>query len=246
MTRTAGAAAAALLAAIPAVRAAAAEYVPPPILPVVSAWQGRAAAVIRILDKLDAHVETLTLQAGETGTYKSLGVTVRSCMDRPDGLPADSAAFLTVQDHHGEVPPFNGWTFAREPAIGVFESPIYGVQLAACDGAPVAPAAPPLPPQVPPPASLAPDEATTAGTGGSSTSVDAGASEDAPDKNGGPVPTDVTPGAAGHPGPPPFGTQRLGAPPTDATPDNDPGAQPDPVYPDGAPPPASQPVTPPP
>ncbi len=212
----------------------AAEYVPPPIMPIPTAWQGRAAAVVRVLDKLDAHVETLTLRAGETGTYKSLAVTVRSCMDRPDGLPADSAAFLDIQDRHGDVQPFNGWTLAREPAIGVFESPIYGVQLASCDGEAVAPAAPPLPSPVPPPASLTPEEAgagagDTVGNGGSSTSVDGAPipSVDIPEAgDGGPTP------AAKPPAPQPQGA------PADA-PDGG-GTQPDPVYPDGPPPASSQ------
>ena len=148
---------AALLAAQPS---RAAEYVAPPIMPVPNAWQGRAQAVVRVLDKLDAHIETLTLKAGETGSYKSLGVTVRSCMDRPDGLPRDNGAFLDIQDHRaGDVPPFNGWTFSGDPSVGVFESPVYGVQLVTCQGDLVAPAAPPLPPPVPPPASMLPPPA---------------------------------------------------------------------------------------
>ena len=212
----------------------AADYVPPPIMPIPTAWQGRAAAMVRILDKLDAHVETLTLRAGETGTYKSLAVTVRSCMDRPDGLPADSAAFLDIQDRHGDVRPFDGWTLAREPAIGVFESPIYGVQLASCDGEAVAPAAPPLPPPVPPPASLTPEEAgagagDTAGSGGSSSSVDGpqGPSVDVPEAgDGGPAPAAKPP------------VVQSPAAPAEA-PDGG-GTQPDPVYPDGPPPASSQ------
>jgi hypothetical protein len=134
--------------------ARAGQYVQPPILPVADAWQGRSQAVLRVLDKLDAHIETLTLKAGDTGHYKSLAVTVRSCMDRPQGVPHDSAAFLDVQDQHGDTQPFSGWSFADEPAIGVFESPVYGLQLVACQGDLVAPAAPPLPAPVPPPAAM--------------------------------------------------------------------------------------------
>ncbi len=236
MMRGAAAVAWTMLAAVPGAGVAA-EYVPPPIMPIPTAWQGRAAAAVRILDKLDAHVETLTLRAGETGNYKSMSVTVRGCMDRPDGLPADSAAFLDVRDRHGDVPPFSGWVLSREPAIGVFESPIYAVQLVACDGEPAAPAAPPLPPPVPPPASLAPeDTAGDAGPGpgtgggpggGSSAGVDGpqGQAVDAPDAG------DGGPGRAARPAAPP---------PVGATPYGD-GTQPDPVYPDGPPPPQTSP-----
>ena len=199
----------------------AAEYVPPPIMPVPNAWQGRSEAVVRVLDKLDAHIETLTLKVGETGSYKSLGVTVRSCMDRPDGLPRDNGAFLDVQDHRaGDVAPFNGWTFSGDPSVGVFESPVYGVQLVTCQGDLVAPAAPPLPPPVPPPASMLPPAPPPADAD------DGGV--DAPgilDTQPAPTATQSVDGEA-----PPAGPQDRAAP-------DDGGTQPDAVYPDGAPPP---------
>ncbi len=217
---------AALVAAAPASRAAA--YVPPPIMPVPNAWQGRSQAVLRVLDKLDAHVETLTLKAGETGSYKSLSVTVRSCMDRPDGLPRDSGAFLDIQDHRAaEVAPFNGWTFSGDPSVGVFESPVYGVQLVTCQGDLVAPAAPPLPPPVPPPAAMLPPAAPPA-------DADDGAAD---------APAIVTPQPPAASGASPGEGE---APPSDhpAQPDAQ-AAQPDAVYPDGAPPPVSPPGPPP-
>ena len=227
----------ALLATIPTLLppgTAAAEYVAPPIMPVPTAWQGRAAAVVRVLDKLDAHVETLTLKAGETGSYKSLTVTARSCMDRPDGLPADAAAFLDVQDRHGDVQPFSGWTFAREPAIGVFESPIYGVQLASCDGELVAPAAPPLPLPVPPPGSLAADDIAP---GAAPVATGSSVEVDTPMQA---APAQATPAQAAPATMPEDGDAVPTAPA--ALPAGG-AAQPDPVYPEG--PPAPPPPTPP-
>lgn len=226
-------AAALLLAAAWPSRAA--EYVPPPIMPVPNAWQGRSQAVVRVLDKLDAHVETLTLRAGETGSYKSLGVTVRSCMDRPDGLPRDAGAFLDVQDHRaGDVPPFNGWAFSGDPSVGVFESPVYAVQLVTCGGDLVAPAAPPLPPPVPPPASMLPPPPPASPPADADDSVDpSGVAQQ-------PVAPPATQPGDGE-APPPAQQDR-------AAPDD---TQPDAVYPDGAPPsasppPAPQPAAPPP
>ncbi len=133
-----------LIGLLAPVQGRAASYITPPIMPIANAWQGRSQAVVRVLDKLDAHVETLTLKAGETGSYKSLSVTVRSCMDRPDGLPVENGAFLDIQDRRGGVQPFSGWTFSGQPSIGVFESPIYAVRLASCGaaGAAAAPAGP--------------------------------------------------------------------------------------------------------
>jgi hypothetical protein len=130
--------------------ATAAEAVTPPAMYPPDTWEGRSAAVVRVLDKLDAHVETLTIPAGQSGSYKSLGIAVRGCLQHPPGLPPDSAAFLTVQDGHAAARPFATWMFSAEPFIAVYESPVFGLQLVSCAGTDVAPAAPPLLP--PPPA----------------------------------------------------------------------------------------------
>lgn len=137
-----------LLVARSAVMAVAAEPITPPAMYPPDTWAGRSAAVVRVLDKLDAHVETLTIPAGQRGGYKSLGVAVRSCLQHPPGLAPDSAAFLSVQDANA-APVFSGWMFSAEPFIAVFESPVYGVQLVSCGGGDVAPAAPPLLPPAP-------------------------------------------------------------------------------------------------
>nr|WP_321984370.1 DUF2155 domain-containing protein [uncultured Lichenicoccus sp.] len=132
--------------------ARAAELVTPPTLYPPDTWQGRAQAVVRVLDKLDAHTETLTIAAGQAGTYKSLTITVQNCLVHPPGLPPDAAAAVAVQDRHPDTKSFTGWMFAAEPFVDIFESPVYGVQLVACAGDEVAPVAPPLVAAVPPPA----------------------------------------------------------------------------------------------
>lgn len=140
-----------------------ATLVTPPAMYPPDTWEGRSAAVVRVLDKLDARVQTLTIPMGQDGTYKSLTISVHSCLQHPVGLAPDSAALLTVQDgHSGTKPlaakPFDDWMFAAEPFVAVFESPVYGVQLIACAGTEIAPAAPPLLPPVPPaPQTGAPD-----------------------------------------------------------------------------------------
>jgi len=132
--------------------ALAAEPVTPPAIYPPDTWEGRSSAVVRVLDKLDAHVETLVIPAGQNSSYKSLNVAVRSCLQHPPGLSPDNAAYLTVQDGHAEARPFAAWMFSAEPFVSVFESPVYGVQLVSCDGASVAPAAPLL---LPPPSTVA-------------------------------------------------------------------------------------------
>ncbi len=128
--------------------AAAAEPVTPPPMYPPETWQGRSAAIVRVLDKLDAHVETLTIPVGQSGSYKSLGIAIRRCLQHPPGLPPDAAAVLSVRDANAAATPFEGWMFSAEPFVAVFESPVYGVQLVSCGGGDAAPAAPALPPPV--------------------------------------------------------------------------------------------------
>ncbi|MCQ8241694.1 DUF2155 domain-containing protein [Rhizosaccharibacter radicis] len=216
---------AAMLLAAGNVAASAAQYVPPPAMPVPNAWQGRSQGSIRVLDKLDTHVETLTLHPGEKATYKNLSVTLLACLDHPAGLPADSAAFLEIQDKRINAPPFRSWVFAAEPSLGVFESPVYGVGLIRCDGDLTAPAAPPLPAPPPPPAAFAPSAPD------STAPVSPGSPPDAP--QGASSGTSVD----GQSGPPPStdgeGGDATGADPGSHTQVD--GDAPDPVYPSGPP-----------
>ena len=135
-----------------------AEPVTPPAMYPPNTWEGRTGAVVQVLDRLDQHVETMTIEAGRNATYKSLTIAVRSCLQHPPGLPSDAAALLSIADRHATSSDFAGWMFAAEPFVAVFQSPIYGVHLISCGGAPTAPAAPPLPPaSLPPPGVQAPD-----------------------------------------------------------------------------------------
>ena len=184
-----------LLVPLPAGAVLAAEPITPPAMYPPDSWEGRSAAVVRVLDKLDAHVETLTIPAGQAASYKSLGVAVRSCLQHPPGLSPDSAAFLSVQDTNA-APVFSGWMFSAEPFIAVFESPVYGVQLVSCGGVDVAPAAPPLLP--PPPARAetdpgapnagAPDAGTPPAVEGPDPVYPSGAPEPPPPPDGPPPP----------------------------------------------------------
>ena len=132
-----------LLACLP-VSARAVEWLPAPAIYPADTWQGQSVAVVRVLDKLDAHTQTLTVPVGQDATYKSLTVHVTSCLQRPPTLPADSAAWLEVRDAHEGMTPFQGWMAVAEPATGVFQNPLYDVQLVACSGDVVAPIPPPL------------------------------------------------------------------------------------------------------
>lgn len=124
--------------------------VAPPAVYGPGVWQGKATAVVRVLDRLDAHVEMISVPAGTTAHYKSLDITAGRCLERPATLSPDAAGWLELHDTHPDGATFKGWMLAAEPGLGVFESAVYDVRMVRCEGANVEPMAPALPvPAVP-------------------------------------------------------------------------------------------------
>ena len=118
----------ALLILVP--RLAAAQPAPPP-LSNPDAWIPRQTAELVVLDKVRARPVTVTLRVGQTGPAGPLMVTLRRCVARPADVPADSAAFLEIQDPRSTAS-FRGWMLTNEPSLGQFEHPIYDIRLTAC------------------------------------------------------------------------------------------------------------------
>ncbi|WP_051292360.1 DUF2155 domain-containing protein [Acetobacter nitrogenifigens] len=142
----------------------AAQPLAPPAMYPADTWQGKSVAVVRVLNRLDAHVETLNVTVGALAHYESLDIGVARCLDRPATLPSDAAAWLDVQDQHTQKVAFHGWMLAKEPSLGIFESPVYDVRVVKCDGADVAPSPGPLVQPPVPTLPGAPPAATTDGT----------------------------------------------------------------------------------
>lgn len=126
--------------------ARAATGVAPPALYPAELWEGKTVAVIRVLERLDAHVETLRVPVGGSATYGALTVGVSSCVDRPQTLAADSAARLHLAETGSSAPPvFDGWMLANEPSLGTYGSALYDVRMVSCEGEGAAPLPGPLP-----------------------------------------------------------------------------------------------------
>ena len=124
------AASAAVFLAVPV--SARAETVDPPTISPPDSWVPRQAGTLRVLNKLDSTVTTLTLHLGETRTLQSLSITLKACAIRPQDLPQDATAQLTVVDSRQGAPGFDGWILANEPAAAMLEHPVYDIQLAGC------------------------------------------------------------------------------------------------------------------
>ena len=103
----------------------------PPALSSPDAWTTRQTAELVMLDKVRARAVTITLRVGQTGSAGPLTVTLRRCVARPSDMPADSAAFLEIQDPRSTAA-FRGWMLTNEPALGQFEHPLYDIRLTAC------------------------------------------------------------------------------------------------------------------
>ncbi|MBB2202694.1 DUF2155 domain-containing protein [Gluconacetobacter tumulisoli] len=129
---------------LPLSPARAAEIVTPPPAYPADTWQGRSVATLRVLDRLDSHVQILTVPVGQDATFKALSIHVGACRDRPPTLVPDSAGWLSVRDTHVGGAGFNGWMLSGEPFLGVFENPLYDVRMLGCAGDTVAPVPPPL------------------------------------------------------------------------------------------------------
>jgi hypothetical protein len=123
-------------------------------------------AVFRGLDKITGRITSFDVAINETVQFGALQVTPRVCYTRPPTEPANTDAFVEVDEVtlQGEVKRiFTGWMFAASPGLHAVEHPIYDVWLTGCKGggpppAPVAEAQPTPPPRAParPPARQAP------------------------------------------------------------------------------------------
>jgi len=111
-------------------------------------WQGRGEAVIRILNRTDSHIETLTVPVGGQAQYRSLHVGVTRCVERPETLPRDAAALITTTDETDPDTHYEGWILADEPSLTGYKSALYGISIVSCSGPKADPSLAPLPPSV--------------------------------------------------------------------------------------------------
>ena len=112
--------------------AAHADTATAPNLPPPDSWTPRQSGTLRVLNKLDSTVQTLDLHVGQTAKLQTLSITLRACQVRPDGLPEDATAQLSVVDSREGQPGFEGWILEKEPSLNMLEHPVYDIQLAGC------------------------------------------------------------------------------------------------------------------
>jgi hypothetical protein len=105
---------------------------PPVTVERPNAWVPAAVAKLQALDKVNAQTSELMIKVGQSATFGSLTITVKSCMVRPPDQPADAAAYLDVTDSHPDSPGFDGWILEEEPSASMMQHPIYDLRVTGC------------------------------------------------------------------------------------------------------------------
>lgn len=143
--------------------------------PAAAAPLANPVAVFSGLDKITGRIITFDVLIDETVQFGALQVTPRVCNTRPPTEPAQTTAFVEVDEITlaNEIRRlFTGWMFAASPGLHAVEHPVYDVWLTDCrtemrePGAPGQPAEetlPDLPDATEPPAEgQQPEEAAPA------------------------------------------------------------------------------------
>lgn len=95
-------------------------------------WLPRSGVELQALDKVTARSTVLDGRVGQTLHFESLSIVVTACVVRPPDRPADAAAFVQITDSHQGEPGFRGWMLQDEPALSMFEHPLYDIRLNGC------------------------------------------------------------------------------------------------------------------
>lgn len=127
-----------------AAESCAADLIAPPVMYAPHLWQGKTVAVIRVLRRVDSHIEEMSIPVGQGGQYKTLHLQVEQCVERPPTLPRDSAARLSIRDDTTPDFHFDGWIVQNAPALSTYTNPLYGVSVVRCEGGVTAPLLAPL------------------------------------------------------------------------------------------------------
>ena len=95
-------------------------------------WIPRQGVELQALNKVTARSTVLDAKVGQTLQFGTLAITVTACVVRPPDQPADAAAFVQITDSDKGEPGFRGWMLKDEPAVSMFQNPLYDVRLNGC------------------------------------------------------------------------------------------------------------------
>lgn len=94
-------------------------------------------AIFAGLDKITGRIISFEVAINETVQFGALQLTTRVCYSRPPTEPANSTAFIEVDEitfanEYRRI--FGGWVFANSPGLRSVEHAVYDVWLTDCKG----------------------------------------------------------------------------------------------------------------
>ena len=102
-------------------------------------------AVLRVLNKTTARIETLRAPRDAMVAFGTLTMTVRACRKNPPEERPEAVAFLEIDDQppgaEGRHQVFSGWMFASSPALSALDHAGYDVWVIDCSTSPAESAA---------------------------------------------------------------------------------------------------------
>ncbi len=104
---------------------------------------------VRVLNKVTAQAQLLTLKPNETASFGQLEVTAIACQVSTPQSQTDYAGLLDIAEKSSPMtsptagstkplppkatPLFHGWMYASSPSITALEHPVYDVTMVSCD-----------------------------------------------------------------------------------------------------------------
>jgi len=97
---------------------------------------GFNTVLLRGLNKVTAHAETIDAPIGSVVRFGTLEIVAHRCWkSAPEDRP-ENAALIEIAEIHQNEPPqriFMGWMFSSSPALSSLEHPFYDVTVIACE-----------------------------------------------------------------------------------------------------------------
>ncbi len=111
------------------------EPAPPPAPP-PDIWVQRSTVELVGLDKVSGRATVLSGRVGQELHFGTLTVLARACVVRPPDTAPDAAAFLEITDSRPGPTPFHAWMLVSEPAVSIYEHPVFDIRLTGCRAGP--------------------------------------------------------------------------------------------------------------
>ena len=97
------------------------------------AYVKNAVAKIRVLDKVTARTNEISVKTNEKFSYDNIFISLKKCWKSLPTERDENIAFLEISEEKDvEKQIFLGWMFSSSPSISNLQHPVYDVRLLEC------------------------------------------------------------------------------------------------------------------